>query len=1468
MYKKLNKKNQCALRVKKRETSVTLGLFCLIIATVVYILLARPGVSKLECSDYCFGFGCYVCQPACCDDCEDMCEYVCGFICQDSFIKCEQSDCSTDCENEIMCCGDCCALGTFASWPSSDLRDFVTYVIAKDENGNDMNGQLFSLEKTYSFEIGFQEEFGGFLFEYNGNDRLVYRVPEQLDISPFVGWGQHNIYNDFGVAIGWYEFFDDGFEKTIEVWFEGTIIQDSVDLSFIIEFQATIIAEEWENYIELIFAPNAKIDVNIDRSDPGNDDPPILRVGKSVVDRNTEDINSYVFYGIYEDTGLVTYEVVIQACPTGGKAENIILYDHHVMHIFSQFDPHQGIGYGTQPLSAPELLFGNFQWKKENDFGWTQADVTWEGGWGSWNILERPHFILETGESLEPGEYMVFRYTFDTAEFLRINQPYMTDPRNYTLGLENTARGTSNDVEDCNTATALFRKDFVVKKQAVDSVTDAADPEDNYIDWKIVLGGSDIAPYLSTPINGKYAQDSMMDKLKFPGLDEIFITLYGMPSDPDSTWDDARIGGSEWRFKADSFGDLFSIDENTNSFTFVVPNAGQLYEIEINSGGTVYHEHHWFTDITRVVIEYRTNFVETGAGSAPVDNWNRVTFDGLVSEDTETVEMKDPPTVRKSIPQLNTDGIEYAVDFTVPAGHEGSGYFLRDTLSLFGTSLNANGTTTTTRFNVDVAGLNPANFEILINGVPAPDDFKYHFTLKPPEVNVWTTTPTNNAWELYFGENVGNFSTLHNRHNSYWPFDEETTITVKYTVPFNLVLANRPSDQRPIGDILKLYSNSYLRNHAFIFLYDEDWHNPYESRHYHEVGSHLIETSWPIHKIGTVDRNDKNLFHYTVYLNPVSGASIPLFKAGEEAIFKDMFDPRFELVPNSLFVRSASPNQYHGPYNGGQSALTVTNGSIELDLSKLHRSVTTPVPTWNANVINTTFLSTLSFANSPPTDNWYAGRTNMIVRYSLRLRDPSEVHEDIVFENIAETIATAQDNTVYSAKYGIPYKTDLLSKKMGPDGNNGPNIVDIEIIINPYGVKLGLPDQNTLRATDTMSKTLAFFTSSIDFWTKSGDNWVKMPGSDVIGEPWSFNSITPHQVEFFIPDETPVRITYNALVTTPLGTASDLENTIEVEGISFSRTAKKENYTANRTGGGGSYSINSVTLYKRDADVGTNLEGAEFELYCMFLNGNTHPGTQKIVNGKTFYLMNTMTTDASGKLRFTGISTSSSNPILYLLVETRPPNGNYELPVGSDAYTFFSIFGVLTEAQMNEMRSTFGSVGIANNFVITDGVLVYNTLPTGSLTLNKTVTNDTDESAFTFTISSEGLPVNLASPRVKIAKNGSNGQYVATDLANGKFTLTHDTTITISGLLPGEYVITENTTGYSAVYTVDGGMPQEGKAVTVDITADENVAVSFINTHEYGDPLLPETGGRGMRLLVLTGMLILAFSVLFIRRIR
>jgi len=292
------------------------------------------------------------------------------------------------------------------------------------------------------------------------------------------------------------------------------------------------------------------------------------------------------------------------------------------------------------------------------------------------------------------------------------------------------------------------------------------------------------------------------------------------------------------------------------------------------------------------------------------------------------------------------------------------------------------------------------------------------------------------------------------------------------------------------------------------------------------------------------------------------------------------------------------------------------------------------------------------------------------------------------------------DNTARTA-----YRPNPLDKRLTTDGSD---IVKADIVINPDGGVTFAPPSGPAPPVVTakdITENLMIYTDTIKMYsegkTASGawnGTWVEQTTHFNDNLAWSINVINANEVDFVIPNQTPVRITYDALCTLPPGApGAPISNTISIYGDSTSKGDNSYVVGDSKVGAGGS--ATKLRLFKQDSINNLNLSEATFDLYVTELPGYTAPyGLSNVMTvgiaGVNFYrMMQGVTTDMLGVAIFDDLRiTATPYKFLFMLVETGVPAG-YR-PVGNpnplENCSFFTINPRITNTEISDAQTALG----------------------------------------------------------------------------------------------------------------------------------------------------------------------------------
>ncbi|MCL2338069.1 MAG: SpaA isopeptide-forming pilin-related protein [Firmicutes bacterium] len=305
---------------------------------------------------------------------------------------------------------------------------------------------------------------------------------------------------------------------------------------------------------------------------------------------------------------------------------------------------------------------------------------------------------------------------------------------------------------------------------------------------------------------------------------------------------------------------------------------------------------------------------------------------------------------------------------------------------------------------------------------------------------------------------------------------------------------------------------------------------------------------------------------------------------------------------------------------------------------------------------------------------------------------------------------TAAINTVWTAKNTSTIGAEVASKEMALITSVG-NKMAVTVNVNQLGQALEPDSPNgTYVIEDQMNDTLAAYLSSIKIEAEtspgSGD-WVEQVIDPTWGNPWSFITAADNKLLFTVPDQTSLRITYQALVKGTVGETVYAENSINILGNYFAEA--HASFLLQKSGATAGGTLMPITLYKQDADQpGVYLPGAVFELYMNqyytdmpTVTPSGRPNTQanppETIDGVGFYYAGTWTTGPSGQVLMQTQYLTADNGAIYALKETVAPAG-YRLP--ANPFTCFTLGTALVpDGFTPALQDITDYINVANQYI-------------------------------------------------------------------------------------------------------------------------------------------------------------------------
>ena len=912
---------------------------------------------------------------------------------------------------------------------------------------------------------------------------------------------------------------------------------------------------------------------------------------------------------------------------------------------------------GSPILNDPNAFYG-FRFALNGSDSFSPMDVNW---------FTPTFFTYYFGDLvLNPDNFITVMYYLDLPILIANNPDLVPSLLDYHFTVSNSVSVTGDGVDGVTDSTTdPVRKDFPISKSGV--AVPPSPPEEPYyrIRWTITVGNGE-----TTRLNGGTITDTLGASLFLPSDDQIAITLY-------DNADNIIFDGT-----AADLSSFFTIASANNQFTFTVPQANDTLPVGTGTFGEIYQVE---------IVFYTTINIPPHAGQPSIIYENNVNFnDGTTDFGTGGRVPFTPPSA--GIIGKTTSGIcgdpedGYWVDYTitvdVPGGILGQPFYLFDSLVV--------GRTGTGVTNVPYWNGSPGvNFTAAFtDGSPLP-------ALNPLYFFLDTASGNYNEWRLYLGANQpdGFLS---------WPYSDPVTITVEYRIYLDDATVN----------IMKNDGTAQLTNAVYLINSPQSLPIILSGTGANSVAGANVTDSWPIFKAGQAAGNP-GLFNYTVTIKGgYSSRPTPLLQADRSPAFTDTFDSRLGYVPGSFYVvDTGTPRRFFAPAPG--SDVTIDGSSISVNLADL-QEFTSP-PQDGGMLIG-------------PAPNWFAFKRNFEVHYQLYILEPGTAMQDLVNTVL---ISVNPGECAFENDHTVSYTPNPLSKTMLADG---AEFVHVEILVNSDGSYMFAPEGETegpdeITARDTLTN-LVLYIDTVKFYTQTfipiGSGgiwdgvWIEQPASYNDGALWSVNVISQDVVDFVLPNQTPVKIVYDALVTISVGDTGEIKNEISIFGTSDDSWDDAYHVSGSEAGAGASRL--DLRVFKQDS-VGNNLRGATFNLYVTILPDysaptgltNARPITAADGTTRNFYLLlENVTTDADGIAVFSNPWINATYQLLFLLVETEAPYGYAWI----NDHTFFTINPRIPPTTISDHETILGEpINQISDFITI--INIPNLLQPGSLRIRK-----------------------------------------------------------------------------------------------------------------------------------------------------
>lgn len=246
----------------------------------------------------------------------------------------------------------------------------------------------------------------------------------------------------------------------------------------------------------------------------------------------------------------------------------------------------------------------------------------------------------------------------------------------------------------------------------------------------------------------------------------------------------------------------------------------------------------------------------------------------------------------------------------------------------------------------------------------------------------------------------------------------------------------------------------------------------------------------------------------------------------------------------------------------------------------------------------------------------------------------------------------------------VPKKYDLLDKDVVFDPEDTTKTAHYSIDVNKSKMDLNTTEGelgDILELTDTLDPYLAFVASSFKFYTidaTDSTGKVTQKTEVVDDDRYILDASDPHVLKIQIPDETPVRIEYDAVVTynPEEGGEKTLTNVVNLNGFyAFSDSAEIQISVIEHKAEVEGYNFN-IRLFKYDQDEPTkSLPDAEFDIYAYNVVEKDGVRELELLDSSLIKEGTNpihIITDEFGEFVFHG-----KYDIVYKVVETKAPEG-------------------------------------------------------------------------------------------------------------------------------------------------------------------------------------------------------------------
>ncbi len=536
------------------------------------------------------------------------------------------------------------------------------------------------------------------------------------------------------------------------------------------------------------------------------------------------------------------------------------------------------------------------------------------------------------------------------------------------------------------------------------------------------------------------------------------------------------------------------------------------------------------------------------------------------------------------------------------------------------------------------------------------------------------------------------------------------------------------------------------------------------------------------------------------YTLTMKTADMGQLEANKDIIFHDILPDGMSYVDGSASLKLKMDNGWEGDYYGIVPELNTT---LSADGSTLDFSFNTGADGGDLTAPDNT-LHMVDILKKYKQNGWTCNGMIFRVTYSLVVSDIETFIKTggKDFKNSATVDYGGKQ--VGKGSTSTHLKPEKLVTKQGTYNVNTAPDIEYSVSVNPDGLDL-LPRSDRIVGVDEYGSAMTVREDSIVV-TNSKTGAVLTRDTD-----YSL-TLSKGKMVFYLPDETPLTITYKAKVGLAAGNTLDETNAFNSFTLSgYSGDESKANSVVKsvvvNSSGYVDYGTGSITLYKywTNGQDMVALDGATFSLY-------TYNATTKTETPYEPYQNITLQTDGTTLLKDLPLDR------IFVLYETKAQNGY----VQKTAPYYF----VLTGKDKKELPEDID----VNQFKSGDTIYYENDKIPGTLEITKTITGvatrdlDAIKDKITFTIVNT-----VASPPEK------------TTVTLDQFTLEDGVyKYKMTNLQPGIYQVEEKVTAdteytlKSATYRVNGGTPQDATrgSFNVKVESDQKTTAALTNNYQ------------------------------------